>query len=183
MSDSINDSLITTRRGDAGRTRLFSGEEVSKASSRPEAYGDLDELVSVLGLAKVKVEHPGLPGRLEQLQRELFVVGTELAMSTEKREKMSERIGAGHAERLTDAAREVEGSIPSPAGFVLPGGTEAAAVLDIARTVSRRLERRVVDMADKGLVDNPHMLAWLNRLSDYLWLLARLEEGEETIQK
>jgi cob(I)alamin adenosyltransferase len=68
-------------------------------------------------------------------------------------------------------------------GFVLPGGTEAAAVLDIARTVSRRLERRVVDMTDKGLVDNPHLLAWLNRLSDYLWLLARLEEGEETIQK
>ncbi len=183
MSDSINDSLITTKRGDAGRTRLFSGEEVSKASSRPEAYGDLDELVSVLGLAKVKVGHPALPGRLEQLQRELFIVGTELAMSTEKREKLSERIGADHAERLTDAAREVEGSIPSPTGFVLPGGTEAAAVLDIARTVSRRLERRVVDMADKGLVDNPHMLAWLNRLSDYLWLLARLEEGEQTIQK
>ena len=97
MSDSINDSLITTRRGDAGRTRLFSGEEVSKASSRPEAYGDLDELASVLGLAKVKVGHPALPGRLEQLQRELFIVGTELAMSTEKREKLSERIGADHA--------------------------------------------------------------------------------------
>jgi ATP:cob(I)alamin adenosyltransferase len=179
----MSESMITTKTGDAGRTRLFSGEEVSKASPRPEAYGDLDELVSMLGLAKAKVQHPELAAILEQLQRDLFVAGSELAMTAEKLGGLSARIDAAYAERLTVAAATAEARIPPPTGFILPGGTEAAAVRDVARTIARRLERRVVEMTDGGLVENPHLLVWLNRLSDYLWLLARLEEGDRTIQK
>jgi cob(I)alamin adenosyltransferase len=174
---------ITTRVGDRGTTFLFSGEEVAKDSPRTHAYGDLDELVSVLGLARATVRRADVRRAVLALQRELFVAGAELATSAGRVGLLRERVDAGRLARL-EAQREVlEKRLPPPKGFILPGGTVAAAHLDHARTLARRLERRVVGLARRRLVRNPSLIVWLNRLSDYLWLLARREEGSAGTRK
>ncbi len=174
---------ITTRTGDDGGTHLFSGERVAKNSPRTEAYGDMDELNSLLGMARASVEHPGLPPLLEELQRDLFVVGAELATTGGHVDKLPSRVTEAFLERLDLHRDELEESVEMPGGFVLPGGTPAAGILDLARAVSRRFERKVVTLQQEGDVSNPHLLAWVNRLSDTLWLMARLEEGERVCPK
>lgn len=174
---------ITTRVGDRGTTFLFSGEEVPKDSLRTDAYGDLDELVSVLGLAKVHATRPETPDILIALQRALFVAGTELATSTAHVHQLSQRIDAAALERFESQRDALEEQIEMPKGFILPGGTPGGAFLDHARTIARRLERKVVTLHRDGAVSNEHLLVWLNRLSDFLWLLARFEEGSATTLK
>jgi cob(I)alamin adenosyltransferase len=162
---------------------LFSGEEVSKDSERTEAYGALDELVSHLGLARAQARRDDVRGRILDLQRELFTVGAELATTTDHVHLLKARVDAAMLGRMEAARAEVEAAIRMPDGFIIPGGTVAAAHLDVARAVSRRLERRVAGLAGAGLVKNNELTVWVNRLSDYLWLLARLEEGEATVLK
>lgn len=171
---------ITTRKGDRGTTFLLSGEEVPKDSPRTMAYGDLDELVSILGVARCHVKNEELRREILVLQRDLFNAGAELATSPEKVSHLKQRIGEAELARF-DAQREKwEQRITMPDGFIIPGGVGclSAAHLDHARTVSRRLERRVVGLVREKLVENPVLLRWLNRLSDYLWLIARVEEGD-----
>lgn len=174
---------IVTRTGDAGRTRLFSGEEVEKDHPRTCAYGDLDELVSLLGIAAAEVRNHSVKTHLRATQRQLFSVGAELATSVAHRHRLPERIGAAHVAELDQACAEVEAGIKMPNGFILPGGTAAAARIDHARTVARRLERSVVGLTRQGEVSNDQLLIWLNRLSDLLWLLARQEEGDQVLLK
>jgi cob(I)alamin adenosyltransferase len=181
MADQNNS--IVTRTGDEGRTRLFSGEEVDKDHPRTCAYGDLDELVSLLGLAAAMVRNDSVQAQLRSLQRQLFVAGTELATSAAHQEKLADRIDASQVARLDNACAELEAAIPMPNGFILPGGTAAAAQIDHARTVARRLERRVVGLMREQEVSNQHLIVWLNRLSDLLWLLARKEEGDQVLLK
>lgn len=169
---------ITTRAGDDGTTRLFSGERVCKDSPRTNACGDIDELVSLLGVARARAERPEVAGHIRFVQGELFVAAAELATSRDQCARLPERIDAARLAEL-DARRDaVEAAAPAPAGFVVPGGTVAGAHLDLARAVARRCERRVAGLARDGLLDNLALLAWLNRLSDFLWLLARYEEGD-----
>jgi cob(I)alamin adenosyltransferase len=174
---------ITTRVGDRGTTFLFSGEEVSKDSPRTRAYGDLDELVSVLGLARATARRPDVRRSVTDLQRELFIAGAELATSARHVKLLKQRVDAARLAQLDARREELEKRIPMPAGFILPGGTLAAAHLDHARTLARRLERRVVGLRRRKLVNNPALIIWLNRLSDYLWLLARREEGRAVTLK
>ena len=173
-------SSITTKVGDRGTTFLFSGEEVSKDSLRTMAYGDLDELVSVLGVARCYVATAEIRDDILVIQRDLFVAGAELATALDHVTLLKQRIGPEELKHFEARRDALEGRIRMPDGFVIPGGSGApgAAHLDHARTVARRLERRTVSLIRANLVENPHLIVWLNRLSDYLWLLARLEEGD-----
>ncbi len=171
---------ITTKAGDRGTTYLFSGEEIPKDSLRTMAYGDLDELVSVLGVARCHARHEESREEILRLQQELFTLGAELATALDHVNVLKERITAGHVRAIEGKMEILENLLPPPDGFVIPGGRGAlgAAHLDHARAVARRLERRAVSLARAGLIENPDLLIWLNRMSDYLWLLARREDGE-----
>lgn len=174
---------ITTKVGDKGTTFLFSGEEVPKDSPRTEAYGDIDELVSVLGVARSFSTNKEISDILFWIQVELFVVATELATDRKMLALVRERIDAARLAQL-DARRDaLEAKITMPTGFIIPGGTRCAAFIDHARTIARRCERKAVGLHRDGFIENAHLLVWLNRLSDFLWLLARYEEGDATVLK
>lgn len=170
---------ITTKVGDKGTTFLFSGEEVFKDSPRTETYGVLDELVSVLGVARCHATHPELGASILEVQRELFTVGAELATAIDHVGMLKHRIDAAALAAFEQRRDRLEERVTMPDGFIVPGGSgsKAAAHLDHARAIARHLERRAVSLSRAGLTANPHLLVWVNRLSDYLWLLARLEEG------
>lgn len=168
---------ITTRQGDSGQTRLFGGERVSKNHPRLEALGDLDELVSALGVARAHLSDPAVRARLLQIQRELFLIGSEAAVSPDRAEGLPGRIGPDHCNRMDAWCADLERRAGAPRDFILPGENVAGAHLDLARAIARRCERRIVALADAGAISNPHLLQWINRLSDALWLLARTAEG------
>ena len=174
---------ITTRNGDGGRTRLYSGEEVAKDAPEVDACGDLDELGSLLGVARLHAARPATGRALLDVQRTLFLVAAEIATSPDHLEILGTRLEQAHVERMDRACAELESVVAMPAGFVIPGGNAAGAYLDHARAVARRCERKVISLSRTRRVTNPDLLAWMNRLSDYLWLLARLEEGEHTLPK
>lgn len=161
---------ITTRTGDDGTTRLFSGERVPKTDPRLEALGDLDELVSALGVARAQALPEDLREALLVTQRELFELGAELASTR------SGRLGADFLARLEKRRDDLEARTPHPEGFILPGETAAGAQIDVARSIARRLERRVAALGGGERPANPVHGVWLNRLSDYLWLMARAAE-------
>lgn len=176
-------SSITTKVGDKGTTFLFSGEEVPKDSPRTEAYGDLDELVSVLGVARSLAQKPEIADAVLSLQRELFIAGSELATEREHVHLLKQRIDAAMLAAFEAQRDEWESRIAMPSGFVLPGGTAAAAHLDQARSIARRCERKVVRLQREGFIDNKPLLVWINRVSDFLWILARYEESGQTMLK
>jgi cob(I)alamin adenosyltransferase len=162
---------IYTRGGDAGETSLGDGSRVPKTDPRIEAYGSVDELNSLLGL----VLSGDLPAEfrawLEQVQNDLFDLGADLSVPLEDtRERL--RVTTGQVERLEELCDLVNERLEPLKSFILPGGTEAAARLHVARSVCRRAERLAVELAGKASV-NPAALAYLNRLSDLLFILAR----------
>jgi cob(I)alamin adenosyltransferase len=167
---------IYTRTGDTGDTALFGGGRVAKSHPRVAAYGDIDELNSVLGLVRAAVPTDFFDGLFENIQRDLFSIGGHLATpdpdkvrkALEKAELSSERVA--EFEAAIDAADQ---ELAPLTAFVLPAGTEKAARLHVARTVCRRAERSVVALARKEDVP-PLFLIYLNRLSDLLFTLARL---------
>ena len=167
---------IVTKQGDKGKGRLLSGEEVSKADGRLEALGTLDELAANLGVARSMIEDRGLSGQIRELQLELLGLGKELAMAQPAKSGGVESISSRQVARIETHIKAIEDEIALPAGFVLPGSSQPSARLDVARAVARRLERRVVALRDEGLSINPQTLIYLNRLSDYLFLLARAVE-------
>jgi cob(I)alamin adenosyltransferase len=174
---------ITTKVGDRGTTFLFSGEEVPKDSPRTEAYGDIDELVSVLGVARSLSAKPEIRDALLALQRELFVAGSELATESAHVHLLKQRIDARMLAAFEAQRDEWEHRITMPTGFIIPGGTPAAAHIDQARSIARRAERKIVRLQREGLIENPTLLVWVNRVSDFLWILARYEEGAATMLK
>jgi cob(I)alamin adenosyltransferase len=171
---------ISTRNGDAGDTRLFSGEVVRKTHPRPSAYGDLDEAVSAMGLARATSVSERVRSELLRIQKTCFVVGAELATAPEGLDGLPERLGSGHLAELDALVEGLEGEIELPPVFMVPGSTGASSALDLARSIIRRTERSVVALVDReaGAIPNDILLPWLNRLSDVLFLLARLEERE-----
>ncbi len=181
----MNKSSITTRVGDKGTTYLFSGEEVFKDSPRTETYGDVDELVSVLGVARCHSANEEVRSILLDLQRDLFVVGAELATAIDHLDLLKQRIDEPALKAFENRRDQLEARIALPDGFILPGGSDSAAAahIDHARTIARRLERKTVSLSRAGLLQNEHLLVWMNRLSDFLWLLARLEEGQSLTLK
>ncbi len=173
---------IYTRGGDDGTTGLLFGGRVGKNESGPEACGAVDEAVSALGLARVAATGTIAAAVLE-VQRDLCVVGAELATAAAKRSRLQPGVSLVTAEmvaRLEAAIDALDAEIGMPTGFVVPGGTAPAAALDQARSVVRRAERRAVaHLRAVGIADS-HVVPYLNRLGDYLFMLARAAEGEWT---
>jgi cob(I)alamin adenosyltransferase len=171
---------IYTRTGDRGDTGLFGGGRVGKDDVRVDAYGEVDELNAVVGLARAAAPSSPISGQLEQVQRDLFSIGAMLATpDLEKMRRQLEKARLDDAriaelERAIDAAEE---RLDPLKAFILPGGTPQAAALHVARTVCRRAERRVVRLARE--VELPEVVVvYLNRLSDLLFTLARLANRE-----
>jgi len=165
---------ISTGTGDAGQTGLWSGERVDKDHARVEAYGTVDELSAHLGDARHVCQNEGVVQILLEVQRGLFQLAGQLA-SRDK--KYVEALQPADVTRLEDQVHELEAQLGLK-GFVIPGNTVSSARLDICRTVCRRAERRIISLSHQEKVD-PVLLKWVNRLSDLLFLLARLEEKEQ----
>jgi cob(I)alamin adenosyltransferase len=163
---------IYTRGGDAGQTSLGEGTRVPKTDLRIEAYGTVDELNSVVGLALAGDIPAQFRPWLEQIQNDLFDLGADLSVPLEDRRRERLRVTPSQVERLEELCDLVNEELEPLTSFVLPGGTEAAARLHVARAVCRRAERRSVALAEEHEV-NPAALAYLNRLSDLLFILAR----------
>ena len=162
---------IYTRAGDAGETSLGDGSRVPKTDPRIEAYGTVDELNSLLGLVLAGDLPAEFRSWLERVQNDLFDLGADLSVPLEdERERL--RVTTEQVERLEELCDLVNEELEPLKSFILPGGTETAARLHVARSVCRRAERLAVDLAAKGSV-NPAALAYLNRLSDLLFILAR----------
>ena len=166
---------IYTGGGDKGETGLFGGGRVSKDDSRVEAYGSVDELNAALGLSRTANLPQDLDTLLGRIQEELFAVGADLATPPDSSVRADRvvRLDAGAARRLEEAIDAGEEELEPLQTFVLPGGTAAGAALHLARTVARRAERRVVSLARDSEVA-VHVLVYLNRLSDLLFVLARV---------
>ena len=167
---------IYTRTGDAGTTRLASGASVSKADLRVEAYGTIDELGSALGLARAVCDDAEVRELTKAIQRELFVVSGAVANPQSREARPNTYVTPEMVEALTEHVRRVEATEGILADWSLPGEHVAAAAYDVARTVCRRAERCVVRLAESGEEVGEHVVPYLNRLSDLLWLLGRLLE-------
>lgn len=172
-----------SRRGDGGETGLLYGGRVSKTDPRCEAYGALDEAVSAMGLARSLSAKEDVRGILLDLQKEAFTVGGELATDTDYYSKFLEHFGPVTSQmvsRLEELTDDLATKVEKPKEFIMPGGTPAAAAIDLSRTIVRRAERRTVALKEKGLISNEQILRYLNRLSSLLFVLARYEEKEST---
>jgi cob(I)alamin adenosyltransferase len=165
-----------TGGGDDGSTALLGGGRAPKNDLRIEAYGTVDETSSALGLGRALAEDARTREVCEELQRGLYRLGAELATNPEQAGKFG-RFTAADVARLEELTSELEAAAPMPHEFVLPGGTPGSAALDLARTVARRAERRVLALAGAADDVTPEVRAWLNRLSLVLFVLARYEES------
>jgi cob(I)alamin adenosyltransferase len=163
---------IATKRGDGGQTGLAGGIRVSKSSLRVETYGTVDELNSVLGMARSHCQDEDLRNRTKLIQRDLFRIGSGLATPPESR-KPQVPVTEEMVEALTRQVHEIEATEGLLSDWSLPGEHPAGSVYDFARTVCRRAERCVVRLVESGETVEPNILAYLNRLSDLLWLFAR----------
>ncbi|MEO9175953.1 MAG: cob(I)yrinic acid a,c-diamide adenosyltransferase [Gaiellales bacterium] len=175
----VNLDRIYTRGGDLGETSLGDGRRVPKDDPRIEAYGTVDELGAVLGVARTRELPAGFDGWLGRIQNDLFDLGADLAVPEDERADRSTarqrtrlRVTAEQVTWLEQRCDEVNEGLEPLRSFVLAGGTPAAAELHLARTVARRAERLIVGLAAQEPV-NPQVLAYVNRLSDLLFILAR----------
>jgi cob(I)alamin adenosyltransferase len=188
-------SIVATTKGDDGTTGLlYGGARVSKDDPRTEAYGTVDEAVAALGLARANLAAKrrvgtlpanlgGLGELILRLQRELFVVGAELATNPDAWDRLEDgrtRVSRAMVEDLERILVELEHHIEMPREFVVPGETVTSAALELARTILRRAERRAVALRAAGLVPGEHLVPYLNRLADLVWVLARAAEQAES---
>jgi cob(I)alamin adenosyltransferase len=174
---------VYTRKGDDGTTGLLYGGRVGKDEVGPEAYGAVDEAVSALGLARAEIDpDSALHELLVRLQRELFVVGAELATAPANRGKLKPEVSlvtADMVSRLEPIIDDVTARFDPPQEFVLPGQNSIAATLDFARTVIRRAERMSVAATRVDwLGADSQVVPYLNRVSDLVYTLSRWQEGE-----
>ncbi|MBL8167272.1 MAG: cob(I)yrinic acid a,c-diamide adenosyltransferase [Acidobacteria bacterium] len=161
---------VYTKTGDAGETSLVDGSRVSKAHERVAAYGDVDELNSLLGLARVGLPDAQLDEALGKIQNELFIVGADLASPLTIQVPRVDETHIAELEQLIDSLLE---ELEPLREFILPGGTQLGASLHLARTVARRAERSIVTLAAREEI-NEQALIYLNRLSDLLFVMARV---------
>jgi cob(I)alamin adenosyltransferase len=175
---------IYTKTGDRGDTRLFDGTKVRKHDDRVETYGDIDELNSFIGAAASFLKDAALVSMLAEIQKDLFSVGAQLADPGVKDQSRAKfQVPRERIEALEKAIDTFEAELPPLRQFILAGGGNAGALLHVARTVCRRAERRVVSLSEKVHV-NPNLIEYLNRLSDFLFVIARIvnhREGKQEI--
>jgi len=167
---------IATKHGDKGDTGLIGGARVSKADLRVEAYGTVDELGAAMGFARSICGDAEVNELTKAVQRELFVVAGSIASPSGGRESETTYVTPEMVEALTAHVTRIEATEGILSDWSLPGDHAAAAAFDVARTVCRRAERAVVRLAETGADVNPHVVPYLNRLSDLLWLMGRLLE-------
>ncbi len=189
------ESAVATGKGDDGTTGLlFGGDRIRKDDLRTDAYGTVDEAVAAMGLARAELGATAQAGDASvpladlrvlilRLQRELFVVGAELATNPDARDRQQDgatRVSQVMVDDLGDILAAHEAAIELPREFVVPGETRTSAALELARTVTRRAERRTVTLAAADdAIARGHILPYLNRLADLLWVLARVAEQAE----
>jgi cob(I)alamin adenosyltransferase len=176
---------IYTKKGDDGTTGLLYGGRVPKDDIRTDVYGTIDETVSALGIARAG----GLVERVEaivvRLQREMFVCGAHLATAEANQSKLQPGVSRVMPEMTAQVEHEIDElttEYPLPQEFILPGATSGSAGLDLARSTIRRAERRTVTMESQGLLPDPEILRWLNRVSDLLFVLARYQEAASGVR-
>ena len=172
---------IYTRTGDGGETSFLDGGRVPKNVLRVEAYGEVDELNASIGVARTESTHEKIQAVLDEIQRDLFSVGAILA--DPKGELKSEKafLDPTKVERLEAHIDQFEGKLPPLKQFILPGGSKGGALLHYARTVCRRAERKIVELSSHEPVP-AIAISYMNRLSDLLFVLARLENQHRNIQ-
>jgi cob(I)alamin adenosyltransferase len=175
---------IYTKTGDKGMTSLFGGERVAKNVLRIEAYGTVDELNSLIGVCRSMNTVREVDRILDQIQHDLFTLGADLATPASGRAKKIRRVSAADARRLERFIDGIDPLLAPLKNFILPGGSRTAAMLQFARTVCRRAERRVVELGHVEKI-GAHPVVYLNRLSDLLFVLGRhvnaLSNTPETI--
>jgi cob(I)alamin adenosyltransferase len=172
---------IYTKTGDTGSTALIGGLRVSKNSPRIAAYGEIDELNSILGMVRAESGHSPIQDSLAEVQLALFTVGAQLA--SPKSDPNIEIITSSHVDFLERQMDAMVDALPPLKNFILPGGSKTAAFLHLARTVCRRAERSMVALAGlPGEVVDNWLLIYINRLSDFLFVLARLANQLESIE-
>lgn len=174
---------IYTRKGDDGSTSLWYGGRVQKDDARTEAYGSIDEANSALGLARALCpdNRRDLADTILSLQRDLFVAGAELATAPDASDRLEDgvsRVTDGMVDALEVDIDRFMNQVDLPPQFVIPGGTELSAALDVARAVVRRAERRVISLRDRDGLASEAVLRLLNRASDLLFALARFADEE-----
>jgi cob(I)alamin adenosyltransferase len=193
----LEGSAVATGRGDDGSTGLlYGGERIAKNDERVEAYGTIDEAVAILGVARadlrLKADYGVQPPQIARLgelllgiQRELFVAAAEIATNPDAWNRLEDgrtRVSEAMVTGLESTLAELEAAIEMPREFVVPGETRLSATLEVARTVMRRAERRVLTLRDRNLIPGEWLLPYLNRLADLLWVLARAAEQAESRQ-
>jgi cob(I)alamin adenosyltransferase len=163
---------IATKRGDSGTTGLPGGVRASKTNPRVECYGTIDELISQMGFARSITEHKEVHDLTKEIQRELFKVGSAIGTAPESR-KPAPEITQEMVDALEGHVHRIE-ALPGILGdWSLPGEIPDSAAMDVARTICRRVERLAVGLFEEGILTNPNILSYLNRLSDLLWLFGR----------
>ena len=170
---------VYTKTGDAGETSLVDGSRVSKNDLRVAAYGDVDELNSLLGLARVGLQDQQLDNELGKIQNELFIVGADLASPLTIQVPRVDESHITEMEQLIDSLLE---ELEPLREFILPGGTQLGATLHLARCVARRAERCIVALLNEAEI-NPHSLTYLNRLSDLLFVMARVANHRADVKE
>ncbi len=182
-------SKVATGKGDEGTTGLlFGGNRISKDDVRTEAYGTVDEATAALGMARAELI--GLTGAgiaaldetILSIQRDLFVVGAELATNPDAWSRLEDgrtKVSPKMLARINALLATTEAAIVFPKDFVIPGSSKASSAIELARTIIRRAERWCVTLGREGLLPGEHLLAYMNRLADLLWLLARQAETLE----
>ena len=171
---------IVTKKGDSGTTALMYNRRLSKCDPRVEAYGSVDELMAALGLARASAERDLFRQQLLAVQKDLILLMGELATSSDDLERYIRdgypRIGPDNTRQLEIWIQELETRSRPLRGWAIPGASPHSAALEVARTVCRRAERRVCALQENGMLLNSEIIVYLNRVSDWMWLLARAVE-------
>jgi cob(I)alamin adenosyltransferase len=181
----IAESAVATGRGDDGTTGLLYGGRIAKDDPRTEAYGTVDEAVAALGVARAELTAAGLADLADLVlrwQRELFVVGAELATNPGARDRLQDgitRVDESMLDGVESELRRVEAGISMPREFIVPGESRASAAVEVARAVLRRAERRIVTLERVVQLGRGWVVPYVNRLADLLWVLARVVELAE----
>lgn len=163
---------IYTRRGDQGKTDLFSGERVKKYDIQVEAYGVIDELNSCLGIARSTISEAEISKLIQKIQQQLFIIGAELASSKKNLKQTIESSDVNYLEEKIDFYKQ---KVDLKQSFSVPGNTEAGSFLDLSRTICRRAERRIFELNDlENYEINNYLLEYINRLSDLLFILSKV---------
>lgn len=166
-----------SRRGDAGETSLMGGQRIAKCDGRPETYGTLDEASSALGVARACTSSSKTKEIILSIQKDLAVLGAELATLPEDARKFPYRITTSHVQRLERLIADLQDEVTIGKEFIYPGANLSSAAIDLARTIIRRGERNAVRLMQDKIITNEDILRFFNRLADLLFTLARYEEG------